>query len=110
MEDKKGAEQPLSALIEKEVLVISIGVKTLAAATENCSALERFYEFGPKMGQFEGPKVFDPALFAAAVLDELEREEEDGTTPVHVLLDAAAEAAIQNGADGVKMPTDEDTP
>ena len=101
------AEQALSVKIDDELLVISIGIKSLAFATESCPALEKFYEKGPRFGQFDGPKVFDPVAFAAAVVEELGREEEDGTTPVHLLFDQAAADAIENGADGIRMPGEE---
>ncbi len=45
--------------------------------------------------------VTDAKKFAKDFIYELEREEEDGSTPVHRLLDTAFVAAIGNGAEGV---------
>jgi hypothetical protein len=36
----------------------------------------------------------------------LSKEEEDGSTPVHRMLDKAAMDAIENGAEGVHCPGD----
>ena len=40
----------------------------------------------------------------AAILQELRHEEEDGTTLVHIMLDKAAERAVENGAEGIELP------
>ncbi len=47
-------------------------------------------------------RVTDPMAFAEAVCDVLKREEEDGTTPVHLLLDRAMEDALEDGREGVQ--------
>jgi hypothetical protein len=46
-------------------------------------------------------KVTDPEAFAADLLYELRREEEDGTTPIHRLFDRCIWSAIENGAQGI---------
>lgn len=45
--------------------------------------------------------VTDPVKFAEEIVNELTKEEEDGTTPVHLMIDKAMEDAIENGCEGV---------
>jgi hypothetical protein len=47
-------------------------------------------------------RVIDAVKFAKDVAMELRREEEDGTTLVSEMLDAAVERAVENGAEGIK--------
>lgn len=37
------------------------------------------------------------------VITEMLCEEEDGTTPIHIMLDGVISNAINNGANGVKL-------
>ena len=46
-------------------------------------------------------EVTDAHAFAKYFVDELNREEEDGTTPVHAMFDKAFTEAVENGADGI---------
>jgi len=91
-------DEPLSVKVDGGRLVISIGVDTLAWATRHA---EHLMEYDEKSGEFLGYVISDPDEFARDVVIELEQEEEDGTTPVHLLLDKATEAAINNGSLGV---------
>ena len=68
--------------------------------------MERLVDRGLNEGNFVNPKVTSADTFACEVVRELEREEEDGTTPVHSLLDDVCMKAIDNGADGVELPED----
>lgn len=81
-------------------LVISIGVSTLAFAFENSEFAKPYNEkarsFTPVL------KVNNPYTFAEDVIRELTKESENGTTRVHLLLDAACEAAADNGSLGVE--------
>ncbi len=70
-------------------LIISVGVDTL------CHAVTVGRRYGT--GNID---VTNVDAFAGEILRELEREEEDGTTPITSLLDGAAEKAIENGAEG----------
>lgn len=91
---KDPRQQPLECYIFDGRLVISIGVETLRHAIA----------LSPYMLNFENPgepKIIDVDVFAEDLLDELEREEEDGTTLIHRALDKAAERAIENGSEGV---------
>lgn len=89
-------QHPLCVKIEDGKLVISIGIETLCFATENC---ERFYD--PEKDRYAF-KVTDAAKFASDVALSLQHEEEDGSTPVSRLLDAACEDAIEGGSEGIE--------
>lgn len=82
-------------------LVISVGIETLAKAIEWAPSLEKFSE---EDGEFQHPVIEDPDAFVGEVVRELEKGEEDGTTLVHRLLGTAAKRAVENGAEGVKLP------
>lgn len=93
------AKQPLEVTVSNKVLRISIGVDILASAFDFSEFAKQFSsDLGEEVQLF---KVEDPVAFAKDVKNELEREEEDGTTPVHKLLDAACEAAVENGSEAV---------
>lgn len=92
------AKEPLQVKIVNDRLVISVGIEVLAFAAENC---ERFYD-GEKDAYTL--KVTDKAKFAIDVARELNREKENGETPVSVLLDQAFEDAVGDGSEGVKYP------
>lgn len=76
-------------------LVISIGIDTLAFAAANC---ERFYD--GESGDYTA-RVTDNREFAREVALALQHEKEDGTTPVHVLLDNAFEYVVGDGGNGI---------
>ena len=86
---------PLTVALDGELVIIRVGTRTLATALEAGPILEN-----------GGGKITDPAKFAAAIVEELQGEAEDGTTLVHEMFDAAAVRAIENGCDGVSFPGD----
>lgn len=94
---RKPENAPLKVRIEKGQLVLSIGIETLAFATMNGTS-----------GYFDGLKITNPRGFARDVVAELEREQEDGTTPVHAMIDAAAEAAAEQGSVHVADASDDE--
>ena len=53
-------------------------------------------------------KITDAAKFAKEVCRELNEEQEDGTTPVHILFDGAIQSAFEQGAEGVEEHEDQD--
>lgn len=85
---------PLHVEIVGGVVTATIGVSTL------CTAVAAGHTFPPQ-GRFT-----DEYAFARAVAAELMREDEDGTTRFHRLLEVAAVEAIEQGADGVRFPGD----
>lgn len=99
-EDQMGKEQGLTVEITNGELTIRIGVDSLAWAAEHSDEY------------FDGCKcvlqVLDNDRFAKDVLRELDREEEDGTTPVHMLLDKAIDAAVNQGSEHCRFDGEED--
>jgi len=83
------AAEPLSVRVEDDVLTIRIGIGLLAYATQQADSWA------------EDWCVIDLAKFAADVARELEADDEDGTTPVHRMIDAAADRATDNGCLGI---------
>lgn len=53
-----------------------------------------------------GSHVTHTKTFSDALLTELQREQEDGATSSHFMLDQAISNAIDNGAEGVRIPND----
>ena len=71
-----------------KVLTISIGVNTLAFALENM----------PRQHSEPAYRSTDNDAFAVDVKTELQREEEDGKSPIHILFDNAMNSAIEHGS------------
>lgn len=91
-----GKDQPLYCNIEGEELVIRIGIDTLAWAAEHNP---RF--FNPDKPYAEKYITVENNIeLAHDVVGELNGEEEDGTTPLHLLLDEALFNAAENGSLG----------
>lgn len=80
--------KPLTVEIKGDELRISIGINTLAYAVQ--------------MGGQWGSDFYvnEPAAFAKSIETELQREEEDGTTPVHRLFDTVAVDAYDGVEEG----------
>ncbi len=90
-QDKR--ELPLKVEVKDDHLCFAIGIDTLAFAFEN--------------GEFAGEfKVGDQAQFAQDVCDELNREGEDGSTPLTRLLDQMMSEAAEQGSLGLKEAAD----
>lgn len=98
MARKKSADRPLRVSIERDQLVIRLGVNTLAHAAEYCPV---FYD---DEHNADPPfiKVTDRAAFAVDVLRALQHEEEDGSGPLSKLLDDAIELAYDDGSEAVE--------
>lgn len=92
MSDQAPEKCPLSVGVEDSQLVIRIGIGTLAFATECCPLLAGDAIDPPYV------KVADKKMLAEDVLRALSDEEEDGTTPVHRLLDEAILEAYAQGS------------
>lgn len=84
----------LTVKIEDGCVVIRIGIGTLAFAANNC---DRFHD-----GEHYGYEVTDESKFAREVVGALNAEQEDGTTPVHILLDNAFEYVVGDGGEGIE--------
>lgn len=83
------------ARISKGKIVIELNIANLAheAVVPDCLCDG---EFRPSV------KIVNARKFARDFVAELNREEEDGSTPVHALFDAAFVAAVEQGADGME--------
>lgn len=81
-------------------LVIEIDIPTL------CFAATHGPYFDDIVAAADGAecRVTDEQTFAKAIVDELTREEEDGTTLLHIAFDKAAAHAVENGAEGIELP------
>jgi RNA 3'-terminal phosphate cyclase len=73
-------------------LVISIGIDLLLFAIGHQE------QFANTLDSC-GCQITNAEQLAKAIVEELEREQEDGTTVVHEMLDNAAMSALENGAD-----------
>lgn len=85
----------LRCRVVKDTLTIEIGIDALKKAAQQH---EGFWQpFTDKYAVV----VSDSKQFAQAVAVALKDEGEDGSTPVHLLLDKAIEEAVGNGCDGI---------
>lgn len=91
---------PLEVRVVDGELVIRIGVDTLAWAFDN--SVEN-NPFSDALNDYQQAwKVKNAAEFAVDVRRALLEEGEDGTTALHILFDAAAQAAVNGGSLAVK--------
>lgn len=85
------AGEQLEVKIVNGALQITIGIGIL------CHAVQA----GESTGWPDDWHIEDIPTFASEIVRELRHEEEDGTTPVHRMLDAAANSALEDGAGGI---------
>lgn len=89
----KNQKRTAEAFIEKGEIVIRIAVGALPTA----------YQAGIDLGVHEpGFKIANARAFAKDLVRALNDEDEEGTTPIHRLFDAAMDEAIEQGAEGVE--------
>lgn len=85
--------------LEGDDIVIRITPAALKFASENgvlCT-------FSTYTNAFRRVTVTDLAVWRGAVVRALRREEENGDTPVHLLLDTALEYAAEQGEEGIEI-------
>lgn len=97
-------DQPLSAKLEGDELVIRIGIDTLAWAAEAERRETCFWEYDEVRDYVQKWKIVDDRGWAEDVLHELKREEEDGSSPLTNLLDKMSEKALDQGSLSVWSP------
>jgi len=92
-------DMPLQVNVIDDVLTIQIGVDTLA------DSAKRHPDWYDEAGE---PRlnVTNASQFADEVTGALNREEEDGTTPLHTLLDEAMTYVVEQGGEGVDLATE----
>ena len=92
-------EQDGQAVIKGGAIVIRIPIKNLPQVVEGAWAL----------GALDTRwKITDAPAFAEALVDELNREDEEGTTMIHKMFDAAINEALEQGAEGIEEHKDQD--
>jgi len=94
--------KPLPELvtIEGDDIVIRVTPTALKFATERGPALELWDD---EAGRFRKVEVTDLPAWRRGVLRALRDEEENGDTPVHLLLDAALRHALEHGEPGISI-------
>lgn len=85
---REASDRWVEAKIEDGVIVIRVPVSVLPAALEQ----------NPRNDSYRGSLITNLEGFARDVVIELNREEKDGTTPVHLLFDKAMAEAIEQGS------------
>lgn len=89
-----------SAAVEGDELVIRIDVDTLCHAVTMADNWPTDYK-GESCAT-----IVNRALFVKELMNELQRENEQGATPLHFLFDEAALAAIEAGSEAVEFHED----
>jgi hypothetical protein len=83
--------------IEGDDIVIRITPDALTHATEHgalCTVI-------PQTGNFRCAQITDTGKWRDAIVRALRREQENGDTLVHLMLDAALEHAMEQGEEGI---------
>lgn len=91
----------LEVKIEDEELIIRIGISTLAGAIRLSPYIDGIVM--DHDGDENVVDITDEAVFADAIREAMQIEEEDGTTPIHRMFDSAAEWAIEQGCEGIEI-------
>lgn len=94
----------LDARIIDGEIVIRLSIRIVATAARGLEAFEHIDE---ETDEVRCPKITDAAKFAEAVVVELNRDSEDGSTLLTNMFDEAFQAAAEWGAEGIVFP-DED--
>jgi|GEM_PF-1962178 len=99
-------ELPLRAKIGDGRLSIGIGVNTLCRAISISPHSDLARIFDPAMVDDPGDllAIVDEAAFATDICRAINQEDEDGSTPLIRMIEAAAMDAIEQGSEGVDAP------
>lgn len=100
-------DAPLGCRIVDGRLVIDIGIETLAFATKESPTLYQRYGYDEEKGEERQDfvKINDPDVWAKEVLRQIVAESEDGSSLMTKLFDDAVERAIDDGAEGIDIPS-----
>lgn len=91
--------KPLEVKIERDALVIRIGVQTLAHAVTYSDWANPYDEATDDY--VRNFAITDALQFASDVADEMLREREDGSTPLSDFIDKMSENAVNDGSQGL---------
>lgn len=87
------------AIIEDGAIIVRIPLENLPQVVEGAWAL----------GSLESRwKVTDAQVFATELVRALNDEDEQGTTRIHKMFDAAINEALEQGAEGIEEHEDQD--
>jgi len=87
---------PLRVKVVDSVLVIEIGIDTLADSVKRHNDW-RDDNDEPRL------TVTNATVFAQEIVGALQSEQDDGTTPIDILLDEAITYVVEQGGEGVEM-------
>lgn len=93
-------QESLSIAVEGDHLVIRIGVDCLCNITEMSDTWPARDEDGTAC------KILDRKQFLLELVKELERDDEQGATAIHLAFDQAALGVMESGSDTVELPYD----
>lgn len=91
--------KPLAVKVIRGKFVIEIGIHTLAHAVAYADWANRWND----EDYVRTFAITDPVQFAEDVAYAMQREAEDGSTPLSDFLDKMAEAALDDGSIGVEL-------
>lgn len=93
-------DRPLTTQISDGEMQLAVGIDALAFAADHS---DTFNPFDPETGDWiQRFKVTNPEQFTIEVLRAMNREGEDGSTPLTRFLDQMVVAALEDGAEGVE--------
>ena len=95
---------PCGAVREGDWVVIAIHKNIIKNATELNQGLEYYSD---EQEDYVPPKVVDLDQFVDDLVDELNREEEDGSTLITKALDDAVVNACENGSEAIFLGTND---
>lgn len=87
---------PLTSVLNGERIDLSLGIGTLRHAAENHPDL-----YNPDKPNEPAVDVTDATEFAMVVVEEINREDEEGNTLLTRMIDKAILQAVENGCEGV---------
>ena len=101
---KATSKKRLSVRIVDGVLTIQIGMGTLEKAIRYNTDLEAYDE---ESERYFHPRITDMNVFGKELIRAIEGEDGKGLNRVHLMLDEAVLAAIENGAEGMLTGDDQ---
>ncbi|NWD49052.1 hypothetical protein [Pseudomonas gingeri] len=94
------SQDALTIAVEGDHLVIRIGVDCLCNITETSDTWPARDEEGAAC------KILDRRQFLHELVAELERDDEQGATSIHLAFDEAATGVMESGSESVELPYD----
>lgn len=93
------ADKYLTCEVVDDELIIRVGIDTLAWAAHSERRESPFWRFDEDLNEFtQDWKIVDNLGWAQEICHELNREEEDGSSPLTNVLDKMFETALDQGS------------